>query len=166
MEADVDLLQLHAPSKIQSPSSRRNSQPLIRSGPLLLSRPARRRALKLLLALLTLLLTLYLLGLCPQSLLPQLANFEFWRHFCSSLQAPAAGPFPNIRSTHSLVAKHVTEAKWKKLGGIATKTSGFTLAKVSFHMSLMYPTEYFSDFRKKYCRFLNSIKFRFRSFDW
>jgi len=40
-----------------------------------------------------------------------------------------AGPFPNIKSTHSLVAKHVTADKWAKLGGITTKTSGFTLAK-------------------------------------
>merc|ERR1712024_430132 len=37
--------------------------------------------------------------------------------------------FPNIKSTHSLVAKHVTKEKWDKLGGIVTKTSGFTLAK-------------------------------------
>ena len=36
---------------------------------------------------------------------------------------------PTIRSTHSLVAKHVTPEKWAKLGGIQTKTSGFTLAK-------------------------------------
>merc|ERR1711897_107648 len=40
-----------------------------------------------------------------------------------------AGPFPDIKSKHSLVAKHVTEEKWGKLGGIGTKTSGFTLAK-------------------------------------
>merc|ERR1711987_6917 len=40
-----------------------------------------------------------------------------------------AGDFPNIKSTHSLVAKHVTKEKWDKLGGIVTKTSGFTLAK-------------------------------------
>merc|ERR1712076_145503 len=38
-------------------------------------------------------------------------------------------PFPEIKSKHSLVAKHVTEDKWNKLGGIVTKTSGFTLAK-------------------------------------
>jgi protein-arginine kinase len=37
--------------------------------------------------------------------------------------------FPNIKSTHSLVAKHVTKEKWDKLSGIVTKTSGFTLAK-------------------------------------
>merc|ERR1712088_876940 len=38
-------------------------------------------------------------------------------------------PFPEIKSKHSLVAKHVTEAKWAKLGDHVTKTSGFTLAK-------------------------------------
>jgi creatine kinase len=37
--------------------------------------------------------------------------------------------FPDIRSKHSLVAKHVTKEKWDKLSGIVTKTSGFTLAK-------------------------------------
>merc|ERR1712020_422677 len=40
-----------------------------------------------------------------------------------------AGPFPDIKSKHSLVAKHVTKEKWDKLSGIVTKTSGFTLAK-------------------------------------
>ena len=38
-------------------------------------------------------------------------------------------PFPEIKSKHSLVAKHVTEEKWNNLGDIVTKTSGFTLAK-------------------------------------
>lgn len=38
-------------------------------------------------------------------------------------------PFPDIKSKHSLVAKHVTEEKWNKLSDIVTKTSGFTLAK-------------------------------------
>jgi len=37
--------------------------------------------------------------------------------------------FPEIKSTHSLVAKHVTKEKWDKLSGIKTATSGFTLAK-------------------------------------
>merc|ERR1712025_1153465 len=37
--------------------------------------------------------------------------------------------FPEIKSNHSLVAKHVTKEKWDKLSGIVTKTSGFTLAK-------------------------------------
>merc|ERR1711953_1573255 len=36
---------------------------------------------------------------------------------------------PEIKSKHSLVAKHVTKEKWDKLSGIVTKTSGFTLAK-------------------------------------
>merc|ERR1719410_1754087 len=40
-----------------------------------------------------------------------------------------AGSFPLIRSSHSLVAKHVTKDKWDKLKDIKTKTSGFTLAK-------------------------------------
>merc|ERR1711963_785296 len=40
-----------------------------------------------------------------------------------------AAPFPDIKSKHSLVAKHVTKEKWDKLAGIVTKTSGFTLAK-------------------------------------
>ena len=40
-----------------------------------------------------------------------------------------SGEFPVIKSTHSLVAKHVTKEKWDKLGPITTKTSGFTLAK-------------------------------------
>jgi len=37
--------------------------------------------------------------------------------------------FPDIKSKHSLVAKHVTKERWDKLSGIVTKTSGFTLAK-------------------------------------
>merc|ERR1712107_929820 len=41
----------------------------------------------------------------------------------------SAPPFPHIRSTHSLVAKHVTPDKWAKLGGLKTKTSGFTLGQ-------------------------------------
>jgi protein-arginine kinase len=41
----------------------------------------------------------------------------------------SAVPFPVIRSTHSLVAKHVTPEKWAKLGGLKTKTSGFTLSQ-------------------------------------
>ena len=40
-----------------------------------------------------------------------------------------SGDFPDIKSKHSLVAKHVTKEKWDKLGPITTKTSGFTLAK-------------------------------------
>merc|ERR1712136_614332 len=39
------------------------------------------------------------------------------------------GRFPEIKSKHSLVAKHVTKERWDKLSGIVTKTSGVTLAK-------------------------------------
>lgn len=38
--------------------------------------------------------------------------------------------FPEIKSKHSLVAKHVTKEKWDKLKDITTKTCGFTLAQV------------------------------------
>merc|ERR1712217_764901 len=44
-------------------------------------------------------------------------------------EGAAAPPFPLIKSTHSLVAKHVTPEKWSKLGGLSTKTSGFTLSQ-------------------------------------
>jgi len=37
--------------------------------------------------------------------------------------------FPDIKSKHSLVAKHVTPSIWEKLGAAVTQTSGFTLAK-------------------------------------
>merc|ERR1711899_367698 len=47
----------------------------------------------------------------------------------SVYQAQTMAPFPNIKSTHSLTAKHVTAEKWAKLGDHVTKTSGFTLAK-------------------------------------
>jgi len=40
-----------------------------------------------------------------------------------------SGEFPVIKSSKSLVAKHVTKDKWDKLKDITTKTSGFTLAK-------------------------------------
>merc|ERR1712142_1421784 len=43
----------------------------------------------------------------------------------------SSSAFPNIRSKHSLVAKHVTKDKWDKLHAIKTKTSGFTLAKAT-----------------------------------
>jgi len=38
-------------------------------------------------------------------------------------------PFPEIKSTHSLVAKYVTKPIWDKLSRAQTKTSGFTLEK-------------------------------------
>merc|ERR1712179_474250 len=40
-----------------------------------------------------------------------------------------AEAFPEIKSTHGLVAKHVTKEKWDKLADHKTATSGFTLAK-------------------------------------
>jgi len=42
-----------------------------------------------------------------------------------------SGEFPVIKSTHSLVAKHVTKERWDKVKDIQTKTCGFTLAKAS-----------------------------------
>ena len=41
-----------------------------------------------------------------------------------------AEPFPEIKSTNSLVAKHLTPELWEKLSGEVTETSGFTLSKV------------------------------------
>lgn len=38
-------------------------------------------------------------------------------------------PFPEIKSAHSLVAKHVTEDVWNKLNEHKTETSGFTLGQ-------------------------------------
>merc|ERR1712232_1175721 len=43
--------------------------------------------------------------------------------------APKMADFPDIKSKHSLVAKHVTPSIWEKLGAAVTKTSGFSLAK-------------------------------------
>jgi len=40
-----------------------------------------------------------------------------------------SGEFPVIKSTHSLVAKHVTKERWDKVKDIQTKTCGFTIAK-------------------------------------
>merc|ERR1739847_110995 len=45
------------------------------------------------------------------------------------MSAQTMAPFPEIRSAHSLTAKHVTAEKWAKLGDHVTATSGFTLAK-------------------------------------
>merc|ERR1711962_874211 len=45
------------------------------------------------------------------------------------LQSLKMSEFPTIKSTHSLVAKHVTKEKWDKLGELKTETSGFTLAQ-------------------------------------
>ena len=38
-----------------------------------------------------------------------------------------SGEFPVIKSTHSLVAKHVTKERWDKYKNIKTKTAGCTL---------------------------------------
>merc|ERR1712183_109489 len=38
-------------------------------------------------------------------------------------------PFPEIKSSKSLVAKYVTEPVWNKLSQVVTETSGFSLAK-------------------------------------
>merc|ERR1712066_346917 len=38
-------------------------------------------------------------------------------------------PFPEMKSTHSLVAKYVTKPIWDKLSRAVTQTSGFTLAQ-------------------------------------
>jgi len=40
-----------------------------------------------------------------------------------------SGEFPVIKSTKSLVAKHVTKERWDKVKDVTTKTAGFTLAK-------------------------------------
>merc|ERR1711970_967352 len=47
----------------------------------------------------------------------------------SVYSAQTMAPFPEIKSTHSLTAKHVTAEKWAKLGDHVTATSGFSLAK-------------------------------------
>merc|ERR1712038_1213873 len=60
--------------------------------------------------------------------LGSIATFIMYKKMAGSNKSDAP-PFPNIQSTHSLVAKHVTEEKWKKLGGLKTATSGFTLGK-------------------------------------
>ena len=52
-------------------------------------------------------------------------SFRHWRRALLFM----ASRFPEIKSKHSLVAKHVTPEKWQKLSGIKTKTSSFTLEK-------------------------------------
>merc|ERR1712242_33046 len=47
----------------------------------------------------------------------------------NSSKVKMSGEFPDIKSKHSLVAKHVTKERWDKLKNIETKTCGFTLAK-------------------------------------
>merc|ERR1711942_406916 len=47
----------------------------------------------------------------------------------SRKQTTMSGEFPEIKSKHSLVAKHVTKERWDKVKDIETKTCGFTIAK-------------------------------------
>jgi len=54
---------------------------------------------------------------------------KLWGKPAVNADGTEAPPFPEIKSAHSLVAKHVTPEKWAKLGGLSTKTSGFTLAQ-------------------------------------
>jgi protein-arginine kinase len=49
--------------------------------------------------------------------------------YCSTTTTTMGEPFPEIKSTHSLVAKYVTKPLWDKLSSVKTATSGFTLAK-------------------------------------
>ena len=69
-----------------------------------------------------------------------------------------SGDFPDIKSKHSLVAKHVTKEKWDKLGPITTKTSGFTLAK-----AIACAVEF--DNQARTCR-LNSLNPRLDFYKW
>merc|ERR1712098_796332 len=46
-----------------------------------------------------------------------------------SLLSREMSNFPEIKSKHSLVAKHVTAPLWEKLSSVVTATSGFTLAQ-------------------------------------
>merc|ERR1711881_123563 len=46
-----------------------------------------------------------------------------------NISAKMSDPFPEIKSSHSLVAKYVTKPLWEKLSQAITPTSGFTLAK-------------------------------------
>ncbi len=85
--------------------------------------------------LLATLLAAAVLHLLASSLTNNNSNINLTKMSSSRHQAPA---FPNIKSTHSLVAKHVTEDKWNKLADIKTKTSEFTLAKVKQMLSYSY----------------------------
>ena len=75
---------------------------------------------------------------CPRSRLLKLLLFQSGLFlsvalylYCSSTTTTTMGePFPEIKSTHSLVAKYVTKPLWDKLSSVKTATSGFTLAKV------------------------------------
>jgi len=47
----------------------------------------------------------------------------------SRKRSTMSGEFPEIKSKHSLVAKHVTKERWDKVKDIKTATCGFTIAK-------------------------------------
>jgi len=75
---------------------------------------------------------------CPRSRLLKLLLFQSGLFlsialylFCSTTTTTSTmgEPFPEIKSTHSLVAKYVTKPLWDKLSSVKTATSGFTLAK-------------------------------------
>ena len=74
---------------------------------------------------------------CPRSRLFKLLLFQSGLFlsialylYCSTTTTTMGEPFPEIKSTHSLVAKYVTKPLWDKLSSVKTATSGFTLAKV------------------------------------
>ena len=78
---------------------------------------------------------------CPRSRLLKLLLFQSGLFlsialylYCSNTTTTTTTtmgePFPEIKSTHSLVAKYVTKPLWDKLSSVKTATSSFTLAKV------------------------------------
>merc|ERR1739844_310342 len=52
-----------------------------------------------------------------------------WSELANISTKKMSDPFPEIKSSHSLVAKYVTKPLWEKLSQAITPTSGFTLAK-------------------------------------
>merc|ERR1711990_297603 len=56
---------------------------------------------------------------------PELVSVRTRQYFNKKMSDPC----PEIKSTHSLVAKYVTEPVWNKLSKVVTATSGFTLAQ-------------------------------------
>ena len=57
------------------------------------------------------------------------------------------GGFPEIKSKHSLIAKHVTKDKWKKLSDQKTQTCGFTLSQVKLLSALSFSKVFLAKFR-------------------
>jgi len=75
---------------------------------------------------------------CPRSRLLKLLLFQsglflsialYLYCYTTTTTSIMGEPFPEIKSTHSLVAKYVTKPLWEKLSSVKTATSGFTLAK-------------------------------------